>query len=58
MTRDELYTQSLTDLLRAAIVLAEILENKQLTKVEENRIAYGTKLIDNVKERQLKLNSK
>lgn len=56
MTRDELYCQSLSDLLRAAIVLAEVLETKRLTKEDEERIAYGAKLIDNVKDRQHKIN--
>lgn len=56
MTKDELYRQSLNDLLRAAVVLAEILEDKKLNRTEENRIAYSTKLIEDTIKRQKKIN--
>lgn len=55
MTKDELYCQSLTDLLRAAVVLSEILETKPLTRCDEQRIAYGVKLVEEVIKRQRKL---
>lgn len=55
MTREELYCQSLSDLNRAVIILAEILETKKLSREEEQRIAYGTKLLKDAKSRQIKL---
>lgn len=54
--KEQLYNQSLSDLLRVVVVLSEILENKELTKEEENRINYGTKVIDNVAENQRIIN--
>lgn len=54
--KEQLYNQSLSDLLRVVVVLSEILENKELTKEEETRINYGTKVIDNVAENQRIIN--
>lgn len=56
MTQKELYNQSLLDLLRVVIVLHEILQNKELTEEENDRIKYGTKVIKNVTQTQKKIN--
>lgn len=57
LDKSELWKQNLQDLLRVAIVLSEILENKELTEEESNRINYGTKILKNVTEIQKRINT-
>lgn len=43
--------QNLADLVRVVIVLSQILETKELTRQDEQRLEYTTKVIKNVKEK-------
>lgn len=56
LKKDELYKQSLQDLLRVVVILSEILEQKELTDEENNRINYGTKVLNDVTRIQKKIN--
>ena len=57
LDKSELWKQNLQDLLRVAIVLSQILETKELTEEENNRISYGTKILKNVTEIQKRINT-
>ncbi len=52
----ELYKQNLHDLLRVCIILGQILEEKELTDEELERIDYCTKNLKTITEKQLFLN--
>lgn len=57
MSREELYKQSLQDLLRVVVILSEILEKKEIDEEEQDRINYGTKVLKNVTEKQNIINN-
>lgn len=54
--KEKLYNDCVKDLLRVVVVLAEILEYKQLTSEDEMRIRYGKKVVNNVCENQKEIN--
>lgn len=57
-SKKEINKQNLQDLLRVCVILGQILEEKELTDEERERIEYCTKSIQTVTEKQLFLNKK
>lgn len=56
MNKEELYKQSLNDLLRITVIFVEILRDKELTDVEERRIDYATKVVEDASRKQIYIN--
>lgn len=50
--------QNLQDLLNVCVVLGQILQNKEVTQEEQERIDYCTKILLTVTEKQKFLNKK
>jgi len=56
MTREEIRKQNMEDMGYLISMLNDILRDKELSEEEENRLAYGTKVLKNIinKEKEIR----
>lgn len=57
LKKEDIQHQNISDMLRVAVILGGILEDKQLTPAENKRVVYCTKIIMNVSEKQKVINN-
>ena len=58
MTKEEHLRRNLSDLARVIMVLSEVLEGKELTTGDENRIKYCEKIMKGMKKNINELNKR